>query len=50
MKFVFRPNFVAVSTCSLDFFEALLQLVAARSLERAFFYPRPGWHYSVVAC
>ena len=28
MKFVFRPNFVAVSTCSLDFFEALLQLVA----------------------
>ena len=28
MKFVLFTNFVAVSTCSLDFFEALLQLVA----------------------
>ena len=29
MRFVVFPNFIAVSTCSLDFFEALLQLVPA---------------------
>ena len=29
MSFVVIANFIAVSTCSLDFFEALLQLVPA---------------------
>ena len=42
MKFVLFTNFVAVSTCSLDFFEALLQLVALPApLSGLFFIPVP---------
>lgn len=51
MKFVFRPSFVAVSTCSLDFFEALLQLVASPApLSGLFFHTRPILTRCVVGC
>lgn len=37
MRFVAIPNFIAVSTCSLDFFEALLQLLQPAPLSGLFF-------------
>lgn len=38
MRFVAIPNFIAVSTCSLDFFEALLQLLQPAPLSGLFLF------------
>ena len=45
-----KISFVAVSNMFPGLLKHSFNLLLARSFERAFFYSRPIWHYSVVAC